>query len=104
MSDVGTSNKNIEPCDICCTVIPDAEKLREKTKSGNRLRIKNDENGIIISDLKSTEVRYNKEDGCYVRITDNGETSKSKPVSKQKIDYYLKQKTKNKEDNYITKE
>ena len=86
MSDVQETSKNLE---ICSAVIPDAANV-QKTKSGNRLRIKNDENGIIISDLKSTEVRYKKEDGCYVRITDNGETSKSKPVSKQKIDYYLK--------------
>lgn len=110
MSDVGTSKNKIkiEPdnLDICYMGIP-IGKIRA-VKSGYRSSISlYDENGITISDLKSTKVRYNKEDGCYVRITDNGETSKSKPVSKQKIDYYLKelkQKTKNKEDNDITKE
>lgn len=104
MSDVQETSKNLE---ICSAVIPDAANV-QKTKSGKKLGIKNDEDkNVIISNLKSTKVRYNKEDGCYVRITDNGETIKSKPVSKQKIDYYLKalkQKTKNKEDNDITKE
>ncbi len=51
MSDVQETSKNLE---ICSAVIPDAANV-QKTKSGNRLRIKNDENGIIISDLKSTE-------------------------------------------------